>query len=863
MGLVTSQLIKMLQKQVKHHGTVVWFDPENQYTHVAQNLTLQDTKVFLYDPAEGYLSLRRAIEHFWVGETPPSLVIYVPKALQDIDQALIEYTTAGVIMRPGQQPPECNTRLPVITRSALEEVCPPMVLDQYIADAEAGKLNLFELDDLAENCSEGQIGSLSLIFDSGNPEDIALSFLAGSQHDQAILDKNAAGDLAYLFTNTFGIDFSAYQADLQALRAQLSRFILGNELRETVRGDLPEILIDFPEPEKKTNRESALRVGQQWRQRTDLAESYIATSEKVEVEFALGNIAWSVENLQICHTFPRLETQLQTFLEESLIEDPEDETIEIVNTRREGFWATHKPEIKLRWEIIAHAGNVLMGSKQLKTALKSNKHSATKLLENYTTADEPWFKLDTNFRYLDRDFHYFDLEETIHDSLVRLVAKARNEYNQAIDQLATKFLHAFEATGFELPGVLHQVEIFHDFVDPSTQEGPTAYFLVDALRFEMARELQEQFIEEWDTVINSALATPPAITEIGMAALMPGAEKGLTIVSAGASKLAAIVTGETLKNRADRVKLLQNQDNLSVEVVRLDQIAPLKTKKLRNNLKNAQLIVVTATDEIDRFWESNPHMARRMQDDVFSQLQRGIRVLFGIGVKRVIISADHGYLAGDQLLPGQGIDSPGGQTTDLHRRVWIGKGGMQIPGTLRKPLSAFGLGGDFELVTPYNLACFKTPGGSTEYFHGGLSLQELVVPVLVVTPGKEPMFDQERIFAWEIKPGSQKITSLFFSVNIGGVSQALFQEAPSVRVELREGSKIISQPVSSSYGFNPVTRDVVLEFDPTETSKMTENTITLHIIDKPASQSVKLFVLDAETGISFVKPLDIDVDLLV
>ena len=44
---------------------------------------------------------------------------------------------------------------------------------------------------------------------------------------------------------------------------------------------------------------------------------------------------------------------------------------------------------------------------------------------------------------------------------------------------------------------------------------------------------------------------------------------------------------------------------------------------------------------------------------------------------------------------------------------------------------------------------------------------------------------------------------------------------------------------------------------------MTENTITLHIIDKPASQSVKLFVLDAETGISFVKPLDIDVDLLV
>jgi len=863
MAIVTAHLVKMLQDQVEHHGTVIWFDSENQYAHVAQKLEIPGTKVFLYDPNKGFLSLRRKLEPLWVNETPPKLVIYIPITLQDSGQALIEYTTAGVVMRPGQQPPERNTRLPVVARKALEGICPQVILDQYIADAEAGKLNLLELDELAENCAEGQIGTISLIFDNGNPEEIALSFLADQHFDQAVVEKDAAEDLATMFSNTFGVDFASYSKDLPALRAQLARFILGNELRATLQGDLPEILSGIPKPKNKPARESALRVAQFWRQRTDRVASYIQAAGYVEVEFGLGRLTWTIDAIQDCYTFARLETQLQALIEEHLIETPNESTTKLAKTRLEGFWATQKPEIRLRWEIICHAGDVQIGAQKLEAALKSNKLSAAKLIQDYTTAKAPWCQLDANYRHLDRDFHYFDTDENTHDSLIRLLSLARKNYIKAIGQLTEKFICAYEAQSFELHGVLHQVEVFHDFVDPAIQEGKTAYFLVDALRYEMAKELQEQFMEEWDTSISPALATPPTITEIGMAALMPGAEKGLSIESAGPSKLAAIVSGTTLKERADRVKHLKSQENFTTEVIYLDQIAPLKGKKIRKNLEDANLIVVTATDEIDGIWEKNPHMARRMQDDVFSQLQRGIRALFGLGIIKVIITADHGYLIGDKLEPGEGVDPPGGQTADLHRRVWIGKGGATIPGSLRKSISLFGISGDFELVTPYNLACYKAPGGSMEYFHGGLSLQELVIPVLVISPGKQPTSTQERMFTWEIKPGSQKITSRFFSVNIEGVSQALFEDAPNIRVELREGSKIISQPVSASYGFNPVTRDVALEFNPEEQSKLQENTVTLHITEQLAVKSVKLFVLDAETGISLVEPVEIEVDLLI
>ena len=102
---------------------------------------------------------------------------------------------------------------------------------------------------------------------------------------------------------------------------------------------------------------------------------------------------------------------------------------------------------------------------------------------------------------------------------------------------------------------------------------------------------------------------------------------------------------------------------------------------------------------------------------------------------------------------------------------------------------------------------------------------------------------------------------MFFSVNIAGTSTAFFQKLPTVRVEFRVGDQVISQPVSASYGFNSITRDVTLEFDPEVSNQVKENTITLQLTEKPEAPSIKLFVLDSETGVSIFQPTDIPVDI--
>jgi hypothetical protein len=291
-----------------------------------------------------------------------------------------------------------------------------------------------------------------------------------------------------------------------------------------------------------------------------------------------------------------------------------------------------------------------------------------------------------------------------------------------------------------------------------------------------------------------------------------------------------------------------------VAVAKLDQLAPLSDAQLARTLKWADVALVTATEEIDGLCENNPALARRMLDDVLNQLRRGVKTLFGLGIGTVVISADHGYLFGERITPGQAIDAPGGRTAALKRRVWVGQGGADLPGVLRASLSAFGIGGDLEIATPWNLSCFKVKGGGMEYFHGGLSLQELIIPVLTVRPAAVLAPTAAARIEWTLTPGSQTISTRFLSVTVEGRSAELLPvEPPAIRVEVQAGERPISVPVSASYGFQEATKDVQLVLDTDDPQAMAKNTITLMITEMPPVDQVTVHLLDATTGVSLAR----------
>jgi hypothetical protein len=243
-------------------------------------------------------------------------------------------------------------------------------------------------------------------------------------------------------------------------------------------------------------------------------------------------------------------------------------------------------------------------------------------------------------------------------------------------------------------------------------------------------------------------------------------------------------------------------------------------------------------------------------------LRRGLKTLFDQGVRTAIITADHGYLFGEKLTPGEAIDAPGGQTVALKRRVWVGRGGAQSHSFLRRPLSDFGIGGDLEIATPWNLSCFKVPGGATEYFHGGLSLPEIVIPVLIIRSGPPESRAPGAQIAWTLIPGSPKISTRFFSVTIEGrATELLPLEPPLVRVEVRARDQTISVPVSATYGFRDATKDIQLEHREGDERVTSKNTVTLMITEEPDVERVTIYLLDADSGVALARLEDVPFEI--
>ena len=211
------------------------------------------------------------------------------------------------------------------------------------------------------------------------------------------------------------------------------------------------------------------------------------------------------------------------------------------------------------------------------------------------------------------------------------------------------------------------------------------------------------------------------------------------------------------------------------------------------------------------------------------------------GVRRVVITADHGFVTLSRGLgPDRAIDPPPGGTGELHRRGWVGKGASTTPSTLRVPLASTGIPSDLDLIVPRGLAVFRA-GGSKQFFHGGLSPQELLIPVIVVDTEAAPAPKELQV---EVTIAGGRITTGAFAASVG-FSGNLFTTEVTVRVVAQgpTGIGVVARVVSGD-GFDPATGAVTLKADgtpPILTFQVTAN------LERDSAVDIEVF--DARTGV--------------
>jgi hypothetical protein len=717
---------KLLADKIKSRRVVVWYDERGEFAPFVDevrggarsdsepvHITVGGLSAHLAEYAGSMFELRAGLEPLVGGDLPPGVVVYIRGYARDRrSSVLMELEKAGTTWEPRLKQLAKNLLLQKYTLGVVDDMLP---FDR--------KVTYEDLARAAGADSEPPSILKTIFHDTSTNDALLAAWLVSEVRDGDIGGKDATRELVKLIGSHLGLELSE-EATLSKLRSATLRYVLTGEFRGDLSCTPPDSLEGIPGPPSK-NAESAVR-GLARLMRIRFPDAYEPLADRVENELGLHNAELPPGALGAIDTFRFEERALLHHCGDLIAGGRYDAALTLVAEREHSFWLDRDIARKAQWEASRRMAELGSAARQVRVAVNGTNGNAGTWLEAYTSMDG-WYRLDQAQRRLETWVGNLDEEPE-----ERSLGVVRRAYDDACHAMAVGFTRVILKAGWAVTGALHQTRIFTEVV--ATQPKPVAYFLVDAMRFEMGIELSERLPKSSEVSIRPAVGTLPSITPMGMAALQPGAATSYSVVEQD-GKLGAQIEGVFLPDLASRKKFSGARVPKLVDMT-LDELLSLQPSKLLKKLDGAQVIVVRS-QEIDHVGEAGfTFQARQVMDTVIDNLVRAIRKLARAGVEHAVVSADHGHLffAADRD-ESMRTDPPGGYTVELHRRCWIGRGGTTPPGCVRVAASALGYASDLEFVFPAGCGVFRA-GGDLAFHHGGTSLQELVIPVLTVRTKK-------------------------------------------------------------------------------------------------------------------------------
>ena len=283
----------------------------------------------------------------------------------------------------------------------------------------------------------------------------------------------------------------------------------------------------------------------------------------------------------------------------------------------------------------------------------------------------------------------------------------------------------------------------------------------------MADQLQRE--TQSKVSISSMQSIFPSITKFGMAALLP--HKELT-VEVRNDILTVLADGQSTASTY-RDEVLKSEDPASVALKYNDIIAMKRAE--RSALVKGMDVVYIYHDTIDEASHTSDTAVFSACDKAISELKNLVRIIVNeFGGTNILITADHGFLyTYSPLTEDDKVDktSFNGMDVEYGRRYAIMQKGAQ-PNYL---LHVKFLGGktEFDGFAPRESIRIKMNGGGMNFVHGGISLQEMVVPVIEYHYLRNDSMEYKRNKQkYDTKPvtvnllsANRKISNMIFSLN--------------------------------------------------------------------------------------------------
>ncbi len=249
----------------------------------------------------------------------------------------------------------------------------------------------------------------------------------------------------------------------------------------------------------------------------------------------------------------------------------------------------------------------------------------------------------------------------------------------------------------------------------------------DALRYEVAAELAKVLRRETQSKveINAMQGIFPTVTKFGMAALLPHKELSVELKS---DKLSVLADGESTE-AGNRDKILKSAKPKSVALKYKDIISMKRAE--RGELVHGMDVVYIYHDTIDEAGHGENSVFGACAEAI-DEIKNMARIITGeLSGTHILITSDHGFLyTFNPLREDDKVDkdTPGDQEVEVARRYAIMRKGAAPEYLL--PVKFLGGETEYDAFAPRGSIRIKMKGGGLNFVHGGISLQEMVVPLI-------------------------------------------------------------------------------------------------------------------------------------
>lgn len=731
MGVVAEQLERALEGEVQRKGLLFWHDPQGLARPFADQLAARSREgsfpypVVVFDGS--FVSTLLALEPHLASD-----VVYLLVHVSGLDEAAVRRSPLLEIQLAGRPPERSIERL-------VREAAAPHVgrdeIDRFLAGWD-GRLEV--ADRWVTERATGDRRVLGLL-DRSTPADLAVDLVLEGplvrSHGLSL------ADLEPWLQHAFGLAAgSATKADDLMRHLLLVEFI--HDLAVAPPSSLAA-LASLPKDVVEACRHTLRKL------RSSHPVEYERRALDVEAEPAGRELAAWAEGKALgrVDTFRFEDRELARQALAAIERDRPEEAAQIAADRLGGdaelgsFWVTRDPLRRALWAWVRHAAELLDATRRARARVRSlaKDLAAEKGLRTHREVLDVYA---AEFAPVDRAHRVFEQ----HDARLRglhglsefartraVVRHLREVVRHLLDEQARWFADVCDVAGPLPPSELRQRSLFDEEVQVHLKDRETtAWFVVDALRYELGVELLEALgkLPGLKATLRARFAELPSETFVGMNALPPVVRDGkLVPVWDRDDIMRGFRTGEfTVSDRTGRMKATAVRvGRKEVPWLTLDEVVASSGEQLREVRGDARALVVHSR-EIDEAGHAGLGVAHF--ETLLEQVVAAVHRLTAAGVRRFLVTSDHGFLLGDEsarLAP----DTERPQAAFRGRYAFTSAPDTR-PGWASLSLAALGYqveaGRPGWLLFPRDT---RVTGTSIPPFvHGGNTLQERVIPVL-------------------------------------------------------------------------------------------------------------------------------------